>query len=330
MSKMRKKGMALFLSMILMAVAIGGCGSASSGGSSGSVKILFTIPDVDDSFRASLAAGLESAASAAGVTMDTVYCGDDIDTQVQQIEDAAASGEYDVIICRLIDVSTALQMEVAAGDLPIVFLNNEPDEDYLKENQYIYVGSYEQDAGTYQAQYIWEKLGKPSSLDIIIMEGEKGHSGAIGRTNAVKYYFRDNNVDANIVFMDFANWSDSEAYEKMDIFAMTGQNFDCVFCNNDTMALGVVEWLEDNGYDTDEYPVAGVDATSDGCASIAEGGVYMTVLQDADGQGAAAIQAAQKMAKGASIEDVDGATDDLCYIWVPFVPVDSSNVSSYM
>ena len=319
------------VTMIAVVASFVGCGSSGSSSSvnvSGT-KILFTIPDEDDAFRASLANALRESADAMGVTLDVEYCGNDTEVQKKQMEDAAAAG-YDAIICRLIDTSTALQMEVAAGDLPVVFLNNEPDADYLKSDQFVYVGSYEQDAGKYQAEYVWEKLGKPSSLDVIILEGEKGHSGAIGRTNAVKYFFRDNGVDANIVFMDFANWSDTEAYEKLDIFKTTGQNFDCIICNNDTMALGAVKWLQDNGYSTDEIPVAGVDATSDGCQSIVDGGMYVTVLQDAANQGARAIEAAGVLGKGQSISTIEGAAEDLCYIWVPFVPVDSSNVNDYL
>ena len=331
MTKMRKL-LSITIVLMLTVALFTGCGSsAGSGGVSGSgVKIYFSIPDIDDSYRASLAEAVQSAASSAGATLDMEFCGNEIDDQVSMIEKAANSGNYDAIICRLIDVSTALQMEVVAGDLPIVFLNNEPDSDYLKADKYVYVGSYEQDAGSFQAEYIWNKLGKPSSLNIVIMEGEQGHSGAIGRTNAVKYFFRDNNVDANIVFMDYANWSDTEAYEKLEIFKMTNQSFDCIFCNNDTMALGAVKWLKDNGYSLDKYPVAGVDATADGCASIQAGEMYMTVLQDAAGQGAAAVSACAALAKGKSISLVDGATEDLKYIWVPFVPVDSSNVSSYL
>ena len=332
MSRNMKKLLVIFMTAISIMASLVGCGSSSSSGSvSGSgMKIFCSFPDIDDSFRAALAAGLETAATSTGVTMDIEMCGSEIDAQVKAIEEAANSGEYDAIICRLIDSSTALQMEVAAGDLPIIFLNNEPDEDYLEADKYVYVGSYEQDAGTYQAQYLWEALGSPSSLDIIILEGEQGHSGAIGRTNAVKYFFRDNDVDANIVFMDYANWSDSEAYEKLEVFKMTNQNFDCIFCNNDTMALGAVQWLNDNGYSTSDKLVAGVDATSDGCQSIQNGGMYMTVLQDADNQALQSVNAAIVLGKGNSISELEGATDDLMYIWVEYVPVDSSNVSSYL
>ncbi len=323
-------GVALICMMTMASFA--GCGATSSSTNTISAKgvnIYFSVPDLDDTFRATLAEGIQSAAESLGASLTMEMCGTNTDDQVHMIEAAAASGQYDAIICRLIDASTALQMEVAAGDLPVIFVNNEPDSEYLTADKYVYVGSYEQDAGTYQAEYIWNKLGKPSSLNIIIMEGEQGHSGAIGRTNAVKYFFRDNNVDANIVFMDYANWSDTEAYEKLEIFAMTNQSFDCIFCNNDTMAIGAVKWLQDNGYDPSKYLVAGVDATADGCASIQNGGMYMTVLQDAALQGTSAVEACAVLANGKSLSTIEGTTADKKYVWVPFVPVDASNVSQF-
>ena len=330
---MKSKIKKLFCVAIVCVMAVAsmvGCGNSDS--SQGSVsasgtKIYFSIPDYDDTFRAALGEAIEGAAAESGATVTVEFCGNSTDDQLKMIEAAAASGQYNAIICRIVDISTALQMEIAAGDLPIVFVNNEPSSDYLKADQYIYVGSYEQDAGAFQAEYVWNKLGNPSSMNIIILEGEKGHAAAIGRTNAVKYFYRDNGVDTNIVFMDYANWSDTEAYEKLDMFKLTNQSFDAIFCNNDTMALGAVKWLKDNGYDTSKYLVAGVDATADGCASIQSGGMYMTVLQDAQEQGVAAVNACALLSKGQSVSALDGATDDLEYVWVPFVPVDASNVA---
>lgn len=325
-----KKLLCMTMIGVLAVASMVGCGSGSSASGKVSAKgtnIYFSIPDVDDTFRAALSDAINEAAAESGATVTTEYCGNSTDEQLHMIEAAAASGKYNAIICRIVDISTALQMEIAAGDLPIVFVNNEPSSEYLKANQYIYAGSFEQDAGRFQAEYVWNKLGNPSSMNIVILEGEKGHAGAIGRTNAIKYFYRDNGVDANIVFMDHANWSDTEAYEKLDVFKLTNQSFDAIFCNNDTMALGAVKWLKDNGYDPSKYLVAGVDATADGCASIKAGDMYMTVLQDAQGQGVAAVNACAKLSKGQSISSIEGATDDLKYVLVPFVPVDATNVS---
>jgi len=326
---MVKKIIATALVSILTMSLLSGCSSSSATTSSGSgIKVLYTVCDVDDTFRANLTDGIIAAAKSAGITLDVSYCGSLVDDQATDVANAKSNG-YDAIIVRLTDASTALQMEVTSNDLPIVFVNNQPDDEYLKADKYIYVGSEEEEAGELQVEYVMSKLGNPSSLNVIIFEGEKGHSGTIGRTTAVKNTLKDKGVDVNYVFVDFATWSDTIAAEKMNVFFKTGQPYDAIFCNNDTMALGVCQALKDNGIDPSSVPVTGVDATSDGCASIAAGEMSFTVLQDADGQAQKAVEAIIKMANGQSISDVDGATEDKKYIWVPFSPVDASNVSNY-
>ena len=54
-----------------------------------------------------------------------------------------------------------------------------------------------------------------------------------------------------------------------------------------------------------------------------------TVLQNAAGQGAAAVQAAILLGSNGTLNGIDGATDDGKYIYIPFEPVDASNVSKY-
>jgi len=43
----------------------------------------------------------------------------------------------------------------------------------------------------------------------------------------------------------------------------------------------------------------------------------------------AAVEAAQRLALGESVSDIEGAQEDGKYILIPFEKVDSSNVSNY-
>ena len=319
----------LLLISILVTGSLVSCGnkSSSSGSSSGTVKVLFIMTDFD-TFRQKLSDAVIAQGKSQGVDITLVESGYSVEDQVNLVSSAKSQG-YDAIILRLADANTALQMNTASNGLPIIYLNSEPSEEYLDSNTNIFVGSAETVAGQYQAEYVMKKLNK-KSMNIIIFEGEQGHSGTIGRTNGVRNTLASNGVDANIVFMDYANWSADGAISKFDIFMKTGQSVDAIFCNNDNMALGAIEAMKTYGLDYNTIPVCGVDALEEACASIKAGEMSFTVLQDADEQAAKAVEAAKVLSGGGTIDSIEGASEDGKYIWVPFLPVDSSNVDSYL
>jgi inositol transport system substrate-binding protein len=328
-NKSIKNTLVCVLTGAILALSLAGCGSKSGSGGSidgSGVKVYFSTIALDD-FKELLMNSVKDAGAKSGVTVDTGTPCNSVDDQVAQIREAVTKG-YDAIICNPVDPETALQIEVTAGDIPVLFTNSQPDVAYLKADKYMYVGSYEIDAGTMQAEYVWNKLGKPSTINICLFQGQPGHPAATGRTKAVKKYFQRNNVKANFVFNDTAYWDTQKAADEFKIFLKTDQPYDCVICNNDSMALGVVQAMNELGIDTNKIPVVGIDATPDGCQSILDGGMQFTVYQSAAGQGQSAIEAAVALAKKGTAKDVQYVTDDGLFVWVPFSPVDKSNAAS--
>lgn len=90
-------------------------------GSGKDLKIMFTVSDGSDTFRATLAEAAQNAAEEAGYTIDIQDAAGSSETQMNQIKNAK---DADVIICALCDAGTAQQMEALAGDKPIVFINS--------------------------------------------------------------------------------------------------------------------------------------------------------------------------------------------------------------
>ena len=322
------KAAALLLTAAMTVGIFTGCGSSGGGGGGKGLKILYTTTTLDD-FRNLLLEGIKSAASAEGVTLDVMEECSTVDQQVAQVKQAQEQG-YDAVICLPNDPSTALQLEVVAGDMPIVFVNSKPSSDHLEADKYMYVGSKEGDAGTFQAEYVYNKLGNPSSFNALIFQGEPGHTASLGRTSAVVQYFKDKGVNANFVFNDTAYWSVTQAEERFVIFLKTNQDFDAVFCNNDTMAVGIVNAFKKHGFSTQDIPICGVDATAAGCQSIVDGGMQFTVYQSASGQGEMSVKTAIALATKGTAKGLDGLDDTGTIVWVPFEPVDASNVKNYM
>lgn len=322
---MRRK-MSLWLAIVLMIVTISGCGQNVAGGKSG-IKIFFSLNQMD-TFRQTLVDSAAEQAAQMGAQFSMEDAEGSIEKQVEQLK-AAAAQNYDVIICSPVSVDTAVQLKMSAGNIPIVFVNSCPDEKYLQEGKYVYVGSSEQVAGEFQAEYVLSRLSGRQEINVVLIKGPASHSATEGRTTGVKRTLEASGKQIHYVFEDSANWDTGQAQKLFELFLRTGVSADCVICNNDSMALGVMEACRNNGIDCSTLPILGVDATADGCEAISDGDMAFTVYQSGSGQGHAAVDAAIQLVGSGSVKEIEGSTEDGKYVWVDFERVDSSNVSNY-
>lgn len=321
-----KRMMAMLGTGIIMALMITGC-QGKDAEKQGEVAIYYSAIE-SGSYYEGWSEQLKEQAAQYGSTFETGYAENSVEMQDAQIKNAAAEG-YDVLLCGLVSSDTVTEIKAAAGDIPIVFINNAPDSGQLEKDKYIYVASDEFMAGQYQAEYILEQLGDKEEINIAILKGPKGASGTVGRTNGLKRTLQDSGKKINYVFEDYADWSTDTARELMELFLKTGRTIDCLAANNDDMALGGLAALEQAGWDMESVLVLGVDASGDGCQAIVDGRMDFTVYQPMSAQIAAAVEAAQKLAAGESVETMEGAEEDGKYILMPFEKVDIHNVASF-
>ena len=324
---MRKKLGILLGALMLGTLLIAGCGSDRSAASNKDVKILLVLNQMD-SFRETLVAAARNTAEAEGVQFDFKDAEGSIEKQVNYLKSAKQEG-YNVILCSPVSAETVVELKASAGDIPIVFINSCPDEKQLKEGKYVYAGSDEYVAGQFQAEYVLDKLADRQEINVVLIKGEKAHSATNGRTKGVKQTLEGSGKTINYVFEDYADWDQELSKHLFEIFLRTGSPVDCVLCENDSMALGVIEACKEANVDLGTLPVLGVDATADGCAAIKNGEMAFTVCQSGAGQGEAAVKAAIRFAQGESVDSLEGVSEDGKYVWVPFEKVDSTNVSQY-
>ena len=95
-----------------------------------------SISRFDDNFLTVMRNGMvDHAASLEGVDLQVEDAVDDISKQIDQVKNFVASG-VDAIIVNIVDTSAGEAISAAAGNVPLVYVNREPDNvDSLPETQ---------------------------------------------------------------------------------------------------------------------------------------------------------------------------------------------------
>jgi ABC-type sugar transport system substrate-binding protein len=271
-----------------------------------------------------------------GVNLDSQDAQSDQSKQLQQIETAINAGA-DGVIVNTVDADTGEACIEAAGGKPIIFVNRPPSDPWMVKD-YPNAGvcaSNEDHSGGYQGEWLAKYFKEQGKTDIkyILLSGQLGNYSTTHRTDSAIQGMKDGGLNPTEALPPIvADWDRATAMD-MVAPALTSTEYDCIICNNDAMALGVVEAMETAGLDPSSIPIVGVDATVDGCAAVKEGKMYMTVFQNPVGQGSGAMHAVINMIEGKPLnEGTDFDLDPDCdqIVWVPFEPVDASNVDDYM
>ncbi|TJW98176.1 MAG: D-ribose ABC transporter substrate-binding protein, partial [Mesorhizobium sp.] len=105
----------------------------------------------------------------------------------------------------------------------------------------------------------------------------------------------DDYPDLKMVAQQSANWSQTEAYAKMESILQANPDIKGVISGNDTMAMGAHAALAAAG--RKDVIVVGFDGSNDVRDSIASGGIKATVLQPAYAQAQMAIEQANDFIK---------------------------------
>ena len=284
-----------------------------------------SIAKFDDNFLTVMRNGMvDHAASMDGVDLQVEDANDDIARQIDQVKNFVAAG-VDAIIVNIVDTSAGEAVSAAAGNVPLVYVNREPDNvDTLPATQ-AFVASNEIESGTLEAFEICKNLraaGKAGGARGYLMNGQLSNQAAVQRSKDVHDIIGiDMCSFMTLIDEQTANWSRDEAQSLMTNWLSAGEAFDFVISNNDEMAIGAIQAMKAAGISMDDVQVGGVDATQDALVAMQAGELDVTVFQDAFGQGRGSVDTALKIARG---EDVDQK------VYIPFQLVTPANIDDFL
>ena len=284
-------------------------GSTGGGAAAGGEKITLIMSQRDE-FLSSLEAGAKKAAGELGVNLVTQDANQDESKQIQYVQAAAADGQKAIIV-NPINPSACQSIIDAAGDMKVVFVNRVPDDTSILNENAVYVGSDEHTSGKFQGDFLAKYFNDKGQKDI--------------------KYILDNGINATETYAKSCLYDRTEALNQMgNILADASKEFDCIICNNDSMALGAIEACTQAGR-TIDFPIVGIDATADGRQAIKDGTLAMSVFQDPNGQGGGAVAAALNLINGDALNaNTNFEVDETGFIlWVPFEEVTPDNVADY-
>lgn len=164
------------------------------------------------------------------------------------------------------NLTAAVENAQDAG-IPVVNVN-----DGLIASADYYVGPNAYQNGQLAAEWISNQLGDEGEVAIVI--GMAKAFAARERTAGFKDWIEDNNSKLEVVAEQNADWDRQKAKELASTWIQQHPDLKAIFCNNDDMALGVVEAVKAENAD---ILVVGVDGIGEAYDSIRDGGLDATV-----------------------------------------------------
>lgn len=172
-----------------------------------------------------------------------------------------------------------------AQDAGIVIINidNRLDPQYSAEFNLInvpFISVDNEQAAYLAAKTLSDQIATPTK--VAILEGIRSAKNAESRKNGALRAFQENSNITEIV-MKTANWKIDEAYQSTRVLLNEHPEIQAIFCANDMMALGVIQYLQEVG--RTDVRVAGFDALAEALEAVKQGRLVATVNQQAAQQG---------------------------------------------
>jgi inositol transport system substrate-binding protein len=280
----------LFYALIMASAFL----SASAFAASEKRVIGVSISNID-SYLSLLVTELTQLSTAADLELIIKDAKSDYEAQRKDIAGFIDAKVDALIVIPVITESTvSFSTDANIANIPLVYLNTLPININLLPEGQTYVGSYEWDAGAYQANFACRVMRGEGR--VVIMTGQLSQNSALFRTKAISDVFTEPRCsDMKIVAEQTAEWSKDKGEVLMTQWLSAGLKFDVVIANNDDMALGAIDALKKIKGSTEGYTILGVDATPQALEAMSEGELHFTVYQNAHDQAEEAIEAVTKL-----------------------------------
>jgi inositol transport system substrate-binding protein len=273
-----------------------------------------SLLNLSSEFIVMLDKAIEAKGGEVGVQLVVTDAQLSADKQVQQVESFIAQKVDAVILnpCEVDASSPAVDRAIAAG-IPIVNVNSE-----TRSRPTAFVGSHDEESARIAMGYIAMHLNGKGN--IVMIQGPMGQAAQIKREQGAREVLTKN-PGLKLVADQPAGWDRAKAMTLMENWIQSyGDKISAVFAQNDEMGMGALIALEQAKL-KNKVMVVSVDAISDALQAVKDGRLDATVFQDAQGQGANAVEVALKILRKQPYER---------QVFIPFQLVTKDNIGNYL
>jgi len=262
----------LFVFAVAVSLGVGGCGNSSA--PAGRKLIAIITPSNDNPFFKAEAEAAAARAHELGYDTSINSHDDDAHKQDQLIDSAIANKASAIILDNAgADASVAALRRAKTAGVPGFLIDREINEPGVAAAQIV---SNNYQGASLGAQEFVNRLGEKGNY--IELLGRESDTNAGVRTRGY-HDVLDKYDGLKMVAQQSANWSQTEAFQKIETMLQSHHDIKGVIAGNDTMALGAAAALKAAGLT--KVVVVGLDGSPDAIAAIKRGEIAATVLQPA-------------------------------------------------
>ncbi len=286
----------------------------------------------DDAFMTTYRNALQEILEGKGYTVTVMDGKNDQAEQNNQINNFIAQ-EVDALIINPVMTSAADQIiaTVKDADIPTVLINREPTAEQMAAyDKLVYVGCDARQSGTMQGELILDTPNKgdingDGKISYIMIQGDPENIDAQYRTEYSVKALTDAGMEVEELDLQRGDWDRNKGQEiAQNDLAKFGDEIEVVFCNNDDMAIGALQAIQAAGRTVNEdIYLVGVDALDAALNEVVNGNMTGTVLNDANGQAAGAVEAMEALLGGKTYAEGEQS------IYVDYVKVTPDNAADF-
>ena len=210
---------------------------------------------------------------------------DDANKQNELVDTAIARGAKAIVLDNAgSDASVAAVQKAKDAKIPSFLIDREINATGIAVSQIV---SNNYQGATLGAEFFVEQMGEKGTF--VELVGREADINAGIRSKGYHDVI-DQYPDMKMVSRQSANWSQTEAFAKMQSILQANPDIKGVISGNDTMAMGA--WAALKAANRTDVILVGFDGSNDVRDSISEGGIKGTVLQPAYRQAEMAVEQA--------------------------------------